>query len=268
MQRSSSLHTPPVRASPWKAWHSAAIQIIPLLLFVVEWLWTGSRTFTWLSVLGLLTALFVLIGHGVTGLWLGFLIDSRNKISLSRLQMVGWTLLILSGFLGAVLVNIDTQQTDPGRVTIAPDLWLLLGISTASLVGSPMILAAKKGRAASEEDKSWALEQLAQRAVDTAKVAIRGQVVMNQSAQAARLSDLFQGSETSNAGLVDLGKVQMFCFSLVMLFAYASALAQLFAQATGKIAALPELDPGMLALLGISHAGYLVNKALPRSESV
>jgi hypothetical protein len=59
----------------------------------------------------------------------------------------------------------------------------------------------------------------------------------------------------------------MFFFTLILLFAYSTALAALFKTGGGKITALPAMDTGMLALLAISHAGYLVNKALPHSES-
>jgi hypothetical protein len=186
---------------------------------------------------------------------------------LSRLQLVLWTILILSGFLAAVITNIDGGQPEPLSIAIPAELWLLMGISTASLVGAPLIVGIKKSRPANEDEKVRVLEQLERQSVDPATVAIRGQMVVNQNAETARIADLFQGSETGNAGQLDLGKLQMFFFTLVLLFAYGTALAALFKTSGGKIMALPAMDTGMLALLAISHAGYLVNKALPHSES-
>lgn len=58
----------------------------------------------------------------------------------------------------------------------------------------------------------------------------------------------------------------MFCFTLILVLAYGAALAALFASAEGKVAALPSLGPEMVVLLGISHAGYLANKAVPHSQ--
>jgi hypothetical protein len=81
----------------------------------------------------------------------------------------------------------------------------------------------------------------------------------------ARLADLFQGDEIGNAAHLDLGKVQMLFFTLILVLAYGVALANLFTKAT-PIVMLPALDGGMVALLGISHAGYLLNKAVPHSE--
>jgi hypothetical protein len=255
------------RVSAWKGWHSVLLLGIVSALALIEVLSPpGERLVAWLGIMALLAAFAVIAGQGVTGLWLGVLIDSRNKVSLSRFQMVVWTILILSAFLTAVMVNRDLGQTEPLKVVIPPDLWLLMGISTTSLIGSPLIINAKKKREAKEEEKTSALAALMRQAIDTSKVAILGQIIINQTPEAARWSDMFRGSETGNAGQLDLGKVQMFFFSLILVLAYALALAGLFGEGKGVIDSLPLMDGGMIALLGISHAGYLVNKALPHSE--
>ena len=255
------------RGSTWTIWHSASLLGILAAVFIVELLLPApTRLWTWVSILALLSMFGVVAGHGVTGLWLGLLIDTRNKVSLSRLQMTLWTILILSGFLAAVITNIDGGQPEPLSIAIPPELWLLMGISTTSLIGSPLIVGIKKNRTVSEDEKARVLGQLSRQSINPAQVAIRGQLVVNENAEAARIADLFQGAETGNAGQLDLGKLQMFFFTLVLLFAYGTALAALFKTSGGKITALPAMDTGMLALLAISHAGYLVNKALPHSE--
>lgn len=43
-------------------------------------------------------------------------------------------LLVLSGFLAAVLFNIATREPDSLAVTVPPDLWRLMGISLTSLL--------------------------------------------------------------------------------------------------------------------------------------
>src|SRR5690242_9175502 len=91
-----------------------------------------------------LMALFTTIaGHGVVGLWHGVLIDERNRLSLSRLQMVLWTIIVLSGFLIAALWNISRGVDAPLEINVPKELWLLMGISVTSLVGSPLILSTK-----------------------------------------------------------------------------------------------------------------------------
>jgi hypothetical protein len=258
------------RGTPRLTWtfaHSLALVALLLVLVVVEVkLPATARLLSWGCVMGLLLAFALVAGHGATGLWLGLLIDGRNKVSLSRLQMTLWTVVILSGFLTAVLSNIELGHPTPLSIHIPVELWLLMGISTTSLVGSPLLVEWKKQREVSAEEQERVLARLARQLRDLSGIAIQGQMVMNQTPQSAHWSDLFSGSETGSAGQLDLGKLQMFFFTLVTLLAYSLTLAAQFNEVTKPIRALPAPDAGMLALLVISHAGYLVNKALPTSN--
>lgn len=248
----------------WRVWHTFLVVLLLAGLLLMRLVLPATpRVWTWLSLLGLLGAFAAVVGHGVTGLWLGVLIDSRNKVSLSRLQMLLWTVVILSGYLTAVLVNLDAGHTRPLAVTLLPELWLLMGISTASLVGSPLLLSVKKGQSVDEETRAQTLKQVARQMADTSRVLLKGQVVMNTTVEAAEIADLFRGSQVGDAGQLDLGKLQMFFFTLVLVLAYGAALAALFGRDAGVITALPAPDAGTLALLGLSHAGYLVSKATP-----
>lgn len=289
---------------------------------------------TWAVLLALFALLVLLVSRAYTRRWLGLIIDDRNKYSLSRLQMVLWTVIVLSAFLAAVLANVqlqimvyingavepprvlyfpvgarvvdaltviglvdpnytegegylastevdlsqinlaDTlrdgqqiyvprageplpqvlpdenpetlrtaaQPTTPLSVQIPSEVWLLLGISTTSLVASPLIKSQKSNT-----------------------------IQKNEVRAEARLADLFTGEEDSNYMQLDLAKVQMLFFTLIVIGAYAVAVASMFNAATlSAITSLPALDGGVIALLGVSHAGYLTNKAVPKpgSESV
>jgi hypothetical protein len=54
-------------------------------------------------------------------------------------------------------------------------------------------------------------------------------------------------------------------FTIVLVLAYVVALGTGFATSGARISGLPALDSSMVALLGISHAGYLTHKAIPHS---
>src|SRR5687768_17139286 len=60
----------------------------------------------WFATMALLVLLTAFIGRGVTGCWRGVLISERNRMSLSRIQVFVWTVLVLSGFLIAASVNL------------------------------------------------------------------------------------------------------------------------------------------------------------------
>ncbi|HEX6513282.1 MAG TPA: hypothetical protein VF157_13345, partial [Chloroflexota bacterium] len=86
---------------------------------------------------------------------LGILIDSRNMMSLSRVQTAAWTVLILSAFAAAGLGNasralfgLADALPDPLGIGIPQAIWGLMGISTVSLVRSPLIKNYKRRAAA------------------------------------------------------------------------------------------------------------------------
>src|SRR5713101_4063203 len=56
----------------------------------------------------------------------------------------------------------------------------------------------------------------------------RGEVDSNENRGEARWSDMFKGDDVCNADYLDLGKVQMFYFTLILVLVYAVALAFTF----------------------------------------
>lgn len=257
--------------SNWKGWHTrillGIVVAIPLLGYGATNL---NRLFSWLIILLLLTFFISVAGHGIVGLWPGPLIDERNKLSLSRLQMTLWTIVVLSGFLAAALSNIAAGAAEPLSIALPKELWLLMGISTTSLIGSPLIKSTKKNKEPEDREKDRTLTLLAsQQGVDKDKVKVesRGQIIVNATPEDAQLSELFKGEETGNAAHLDLGKVQMFFFTIILVLAYAVALGAKFAGSTVVICDFPSLDQSLVALMGISHTGYLVHKAIPHSET-
>lgn len=365
------------------------------------------------------------------GRWDGAFIDARNKISLSRFQLVLWTVIVFSAWGTVALHRVrpaspsvawgedtarwalmcrfekdgmnklepeectallagdpvgaepDTAGVDalitlltggPAdevsgdyealNVTIPTDIWLLLGISTASLVGAGLIkvnktgapeesravramdeqiraaqkrladlqgVAGQKGAqatATSRQLAAWqaelagvqdtlaqlpagapqpadlvakeneltnkiaAAEVLYQKqqaealaaareqqpAIDAAQAEVArleaerdqervGSLHVNNTICQARWADLFSAESVGDQRLTDLGKVQMFLITLVLLFAYAALIwAQLSAPGADLAlrllpsVSLPAVSQSMVALFGISHAGYLAAK--------
>lgn len=80
----------------------------------------------------------------------------------------------------------------------------------------------------------------------------------------ARFADMFTGETESSQGFLEIGKVQMFFFTLIVALAYALAIGDDLSNTTDLIVIdkLPELTAGMLVLLAISQAGYVANKAI------
>jgi hypothetical protein len=228
---------------------------------------SNARLFAWAAMAALLIAFLCVVGNGVNGFKRAVLVDSRNRISLAKLQMAAWTVLLLSAYAAATFANIGTGQPNPLDVSIPRELWLAMGISTTSLIGSPLILNGKKADAQTQRrQKEYArqIALLAEQGVAEESLERMGSLVGYKHPRQSRWSDLFQGEETGNAGLIDLAKVQMFFFTLILILAYSLGIGDTLASARGDVASLPHLDQSMIALLGISHAGYLGKKALPK----
>ena len=107
---------------------------------------------------------------------------------------------------------------------------------------------------------------LQRQGVDVTAVAVRGQLVIKRGIEDANWSDLFKGEEAGNAGQIDLGKIQLFYFTLILVGTYAVALGKLLHGSSAIITSLPDLDQSVLVLLGLSHAGYLTSKVLPHTQ--
>jgi len=208
-----------------------------------------------------LTLLMVQIGRAIVGPSFGVLISDLNVVSLSRFQMALWTVLILSAYLAHAITRIkDGDGLNSLNVGIDTHLWVLMGISTTSLVASPLILNTKKDQ---EPDVGVQAKTAAAAGDTEAEVNNnrQGIVYANSNKADARLTDMFQGDELGNATLVDLAKVQMFYFTIIAAVAFfAAVFHNLFV--SGDLARLPTLSDGFIAVLGISHAGYLGSKGV------
>jgi hypothetical protein len=135
-----------------------------------------------------------------------------------------------------------------------------MGISFTSLVATPLIHTAKQAKTISADEA----EKLQPADVEGSD----GILYANPNFSDAAWTDLFEGEEVKNAYYVDIAKLQMFFFTLIAVLSYAALLLQMFnSRAPGGFAEFPAVSEGLLALLGISHAGYLTSKSIDRTKS-
>ena len=260
-----------------------AMVIIPAAAVLAAWYL--RPIWAWVTVVILLLAFIVFAGKQIVELWRGALIDERNKTSLSRFQTVLWTVLIVSAFLIAAVYNVRTKQADPLEISVPAELWVVLGISVTSLIGSGIIKQEQakttpepdSARLALSKDPAIATDNIHEEGnclivadrvgADPADktVVTKGILTVNDKPEKSSWLDMFRAEEIGSIGRLDLGKIQMFYFTIIIVFSYGAALASLLATSSGKVAAFPSLSQSAIALLGISHAAYLVDKAVPRT---
>jgi len=262
------------RLPNWLVWHSLAILILSAgAISIVLLLPYHARVQSWVLVSAVMAAITLVAGHGVTGCWLGFLIDRTNRMSLTRLQVALWTLTIFPALFAAAISNARFGDPAPLSIAIPIEMWILMGISTATVVGTPLVRVKKTTQPAIRREKAsspivldeaYRLQNLENQGFDVSSFDSDEKPLVKRSPADASVSDLFRGVEAAKAAYLDLSRVQMFFVTLVLVVAYAIALGFKLA-ATGTIHEFPAVDAGMVALMGISHVGFIARMAVPQS---
>jgi hypothetical protein len=181
----------------------------------------------------LMVTLMLAVGWAAKGRPDGVIIDGKNRVTLGHFQLVVWTLVVLSSYAGAVFTNLMADKGfDALKVTVPPELWLAIGISGTSFVGSKAI-----------------------------KKTMQADLATKAAPANADWADMFTSDVKQGQGSVDLSKLQMFFFTVVLAFAYAATVGNALLNTTGPIEGLPPLDKGFVTLLAISSGGYLTRKA-------
>jgi hypothetical protein len=214
----------------------------------------------WVIEVGLMCAFLAVIGLVTCGKALGVLIDAQRVVSLSRFQAVLWTVIVLSAYFTMVMRRIHLP--DPLAIGIDWHLWALMGISTTSLVGTPLLLGWKKNQEPQDGSYQATAEALDQPESEISQTR-RGLVYANARVDDAAISDMFGGDEVGNAAYVDLGKVQMFFFTMVTALIYVVLIyEELSTKSAVDLSSFPTLTSGMLAALGLSHGAHLSSTAI------
>jgi len=226
----------------------------------------------WLWSLAGMTAFAMVVGVAINKRPAGLIIDNRNRVSLSKLQALAWTLMVLSALATAAIYRIRLGFEDPVAITIPQELLAAMGISAASLVAAPVVLSLKSN----EEPAPGQVAHTETALGDTGHTRHVGKVYGRASPKKASWLDLFRGDDTGNAASPDLSKMQQFLITAVVLIVYASGIWKALAgpeyvtdesNAAAFFSTFPALSTSMVWLIGISHAGYLAYKAAPHSAT-
>jgi hypothetical protein len=215
-----------------------------------------TPVYTFLALAALLAIFTLLIGWTVTGSLGGALVDpKKGRYSLSRLQMISWTILVLAAYLNAFVANIAAGRTDPLNVAIPGQLLAAMGISIGGLVGTHLVLGYKR-------DKNGVISATDGNAVLVPEDSNPSAVVQ---ASTTSIGDIFKGDTAEGSASLDLGKIQLFFVTVVLVIGYgiwvAAQFAHLHVGPGGGVASLPKIDQSFVALLALSHGGYLTTKA-------
>lgn len=91
-----------------------------------------------------------------------------------------------------------------------------------------------------------------------------GLMVSRAKSELAKFKDMFVGDEITNFNYVDISKVQLFLFNVVLIIVFSVALAYYF-MGQPPFASLPNIPDLVAVFLGISNGAYILFKATPRT---
>lgn len=244
-----------------------------LAIFVLNSGWAAPDGWLWGAYPATAALMIVAIGCiGVTlnGRLSGLIIDNRNRMSLSKLQMLAWTVVVVSAATVSAAYNVRAGLPvggNPLQIAIPSELLFAMGIAATSFVGAPTVLSLKAQETPTASDLADAQNAMK----GGATLQNNGKVHGRSDPAAAEWADLFRGDEVGTADTPDLSKIQQFAITLLLLGIYSAQVIQQFVDfnptSPHAITTLPVLGSQFVVLMGISHASYLVYKAAPHSAS-
>jgi hypothetical protein len=218
----------------------------------------------WGAAILAVVVMLAVLGWRLKRTLVGVLVGSRNKLSLSRLQMYLWTTLITSLFLITSTFLIGVAPLATILPTYPWELWALLGIAIATVPASGLILKPK-------QDQQPTLDALERSSVEDHV----GLLEQRHSPDSWSFLDFFTGEEVANANEVEVSRFQSFFITVVLAIIFVGWCSQIFwslgsSDDWSKWAAensYPKLGTTFIGLVAVSHGAYLAFKGITKTET-
>jgi hypothetical protein len=184
------------------------------------------------------------LGWVATKQRLGLLIDTRGRYSLTQVQVVTWTIVVLSMIGGVVFARLAAEEADALGFSIPDELLIVMGISVGSAATTTVV---KAGKDSQHPDRIAASDPASD------KPSFMQVFLVEEGAAADKV--------------IDVTKFQNFWITFVLVVAYVAQAIDTFdaAQGVSTITTLPEFSTTFVTLLGISHAAYVAGKLPDKS---
>jgi hypothetical protein len=192
----------------------------------------------WAVSAAVLVAAAVALGRAVGRGYLGVLIDARGRYSLTQLQIVAWTVVVISLIAGVFVARLLDDANTALTFGIPGELLGVLGISVGS-TGAATVVKSQKDEQRPEH------------------------IAASDATNPASFKQVFTIEEGEFADrAIDVTKFQNFWFTLILIVAYIGLCIAQFndLKSISKLTSLPGFDANFVTLLGISHAGYIAGK--------
>jgi hypothetical protein len=211
---------------------------------------TWTEVLIWAAIAALMTAIFFYLAL-TTGMLrdAGALEGQKRPWSLGRSQMAFWTMIVFLAWMFLYLVTRDYNVVTASALG-------LMGISAATALGAVAVDASKSAGVASQVSSTMAEQvQLAAVAGVAPATALETAATARMAANRSKLAALTEPRESKGASNDLLGPDVRFHRLQVVLWTLGLGVA--FVVEVWRTLAMPEFNSTLLALMGISAAGYV-----------
>ena len=225
---------------------------------------------SWILDLVILVVFLVVVGLLSKSRWDGVLVDERNKLSLSRLQTVLWSVVVIGSMVAFGLIRLKAGVPDPLNVPMPNELLIAIGITTTALVGTPIIRSIKQ-QPEKQANAAQAVATQGQLGLAMERTDTRGLIVVNTEPTTASWMDMLRGGgrqrrrprHRQDPDVLVHGPSRRHLPRHDRCPDTAGYDQKIFSSTF--LAGLPIVSSAFIALLGLSNGTYLANKAAPHS---
>jgi len=196
------------------------------LLLAVPLGWAGFSVRVWpttvyIILIDVLVAFMVALGVTVMGTAAGVVVNARNCVSLSKLQIAAWTVVVIAALAAGTIWNMWIGVAQPLDINIPNEVLEALGISAASFIAAPALLSIKGNQSPAQGDATDDAKTLT--ATPDPNDAAVGALFAHAIPAAAQWTDMLRGDDLATARQVDLSKVQQLLVTALLIAVYGIA---------------------------------------------
>lgn len=176
----------------------------------------------------------------------------KGRFSLSKWQWFTWTAIIVFSYVAIISSRMLAGNWETGNIDFPSNLWLVMGYSTITVIAAQGIAQHKAKPKPPQNEQGLQTPQ-------AAKTAASDKVDKSKTEQEEGKPGL-TNLVSDKWGNLDLSKIQLIVWTVISIGIY---LAMVVNEVNnGSPAVLPDIDMTLMALMGLSSAGYLGKKAI------
>jgi hypothetical protein len=245
-------------------WSMAATVVVVLSGALDGWLLEFRQADpedAWLTAVVAMTIVMALIGKAYTGRVTGLLIDWRNRMSLSRLQLALWTILVSTSVLVSCLFNLQEENYEEAlNIGIDYHLIIILVLAASSNLLSQRLIWLRLERHGATVLRRQSQPGALDGPEDTWTAT--NMVLRNRDLSDADWSDLVRSDNANDQNRIDIAKAQFLLVTLVFVGIYAIGFWDMFraGELESQILHSPRIAGSLLFLFVVSHILYIGSK--------